>query len=276
MVIPRPLQPDQDAARWDAHVADYEAMFEGLTDAFAARALDALEPLEGAALLDLAAGAGGAALQAAARGARVTALDASAGMIARIRERAALAGIDRIAAACADGTVPLPFPGSSFDAALSCFGVVLFPDPVPAIAELARVLRPGGRLAVVTWTEPQRYELAVRLREAVIAVRGEPPPQGELPAQLRYTEPDVFAALIEAGGLDVARIERVEAKLHAPSARVLAASLGFAPGMAAMLDALGPDRARVIEAFAARLQTDQGTSRVALGAVAHIAVATRT
>lgn len=275
MVIPRPLQPDQDAARWDAHVANYEAVFETLTGAFAARALDGLEPLAGAALLDLAAGAGGAALQAAARGARVTALDASAAMVARIRARADAAGIDTIAAACADGTARLALPDGSFDAALSCFGVVLFPDPVPAIAELARVLRPGGRLAVVTWTEPQRYELARRLRDAVMAVRGEPPPQGELPAQLRYTEPAALAGLVAAGGLDAVRIERVEAPLHAPSARALAASLGFAPGMAAMLDALEPDRARVLDAFAARLETDQGTGPVTLAAVAHIAFAAR-
>jgi ubiquinone/menaquinone biosynthesis C-methylase UbiE len=275
MVIPRPLQPDQDAARWDAHVAGYEAVFERLTDAFAARALDGLEPLAGAALLDLAAGAGGAALQAAARGARVTALDASPAMVARIRERAALAGIDAIAAECADGAAKLPVPDAAFDAALSCFGVVLFPDPAPALAELARVLRPGGRLAVVTWTEPERYELAVRLREAVIAVRGAPPPMAELPAQLRYTEPAALAALAEAGGFGAVRIERVEAALAAPSARALAGSLDFAPGMAAMLAGLGPDRARVLDAFAARLEADQGTGPVALAAVAHIAFAAR-
>lgn len=276
MVIRPPLQPDQDAARWDAHVAAYETVFEGLTDAFAAHALDRLEPLAGAALLDLAAGAGGAALQAAARGARVTALDAAPAMVARIRARARAAGIGTITADCADGTAPLPFPDARFDAALSCFGVVLFPDPAPALAELARVLRPGGRLAIVTWTEPDRYELAARLRAAVIACRGAPPPMGELPAQLRYTDPAALGALVEAGGFAAVRIERVEAALHASSARVLAASLGFAPGMAAMLDALGADRAPVIEAFAASLETDQGTGPVALGAVAHIAVASRT
>ena len=274
-MMPRPLQPDQDTARWNAHVADYEAVFEGLTDAFAARALDALEPLAGATLLDLAAGAGGAALQAARRGARVIALDAAPAMVARIRQRACVAGIDSIAGECADGTAPLPFPDASFHAALSCFGVVLFPDPAPAIAELARVLRPGGRLAIVTWTEPDRYELAARLRAAVIACRGAPPPMGGLPAQLRYTEPAALVALVEAGGFAAVCIERVEAALHAPSARGLAAALGFAPGMAAMLGALGPDRAQVIEAFVAGLEADQGTGPVALGAVAHIAFATR-
>lgn len=52
-------QPDQDPARWDAHVAAYEHAFEPLTDAFNRRALDLLAPLDGVMLLDVAAGAGG-------------------------------------------------------------------------------------------------------------------------------------------------------------------------------------------------------------------------
>ena len=60
----------------------------------------------------------------------------------------------------------------SFDAAMSIFGVILFPDPVGGMREIGRVLQPGGRVAVVTWTEPQRYELAARLRPAIAAVRG--------------------------------------------------------------------------------------------------------
>ena len=180
--IAQPLQPDQDAQRWGAHVAAYERVFEGLTDAFARRALDLLEPLRGARLLDVAAGAGGAALQAAQRGAQVTAVDASPRMAARIRERA-----PEVTARVMDGTA-LELPDGAFDAALSCFGVVLFPDAARGMAELHRVLRPGGRAAIVTWTEPHRYELAARLRDAVLAIRGAMPP-GELPAQLRFTDP---------------------------------------------------------------------------------------
>lgn len=272
MEIARPLQPDQDAARWDAHVDGYERAFETLTDAFARRALDLLEPLRGAALLDLAAGTGGAALQAARRGARVTAVDAAPAMVARIRRRADAAGLDGISAHVMDGTA-LGLPDGAFDAALSCFGVVLFPDAARGMAELRRVLRPGGRLAIVTWTEPHRYELAARLRDATIAIRGAAPPSGELPAQLRFTDPDRLRALVADGGFAAIRIERVEAALPAASARVLAASLAFAPGMAAMLEALGPDRAAVAEEFAARLERDQGTGPVSLQAVAHIAVA---
>ncbi|CAH0221286.1 class I SAM-dependent methyltransferase [Roseomonas sp. CECT 9278] len=269
---PQPLQPDQDIARWDRHAASYEAVFERLTDAFAAQALDLIEPIAGAALLDLAAGAGGAALQAAARGAHVTAFDASAAMVTRISARAAGASI---VAEQVDARLPLPRPDAAFDAALSCFGVVILPDPVPALRDLHRVLRPGGRIAVVTWTEPGRYELATRLWTAVERVRGAPPPPGPVPAQLRYTDPDALAALMVAGGFGAPSVTRVEAPLRADSARALAAVLDFAPGMAALLGGLGPDRAAVEEAFAAALEADQGHGPVALGAVAQIAVATR-
>lgn len=270
---PANLQPDQDISRWDRHAAAYEAVFEGLTDSFAARALDLLEPLRGARLLDLGAGAGGAGLQAAARGAHVTAFDAAPAMVARIRARA---GTSAIEAELVDARRPLPRPDASFDTALSCFGVVLLPDPVPALRELRRVLRPGGRLAVVTWTEPGRYELAVRLAAAVTSVSGPPPtisPPGPLPAQLRYAEPAALAALLEAGGFRVATIERVEASLHASSARALAAALDFAPGMAALLAGLGPRRPAVEAAFAAALEADRGQGKVALGAVAQIGLA---
>ncbi len=274
MPIARALQPDQDASRWDQHVAEYETAFETLTDAFGGQALDLLEPLEGAALLDLAAGAGGAALQAARRGAHVTAVDAAPGMVARIRERARGAGLGTVSGRVMDGTA-LDLPAGAFDAALSSFGVVLFADAARGMAELHRVLRPGGRVAVVTWTDPHRYELAARLREAIVAVRGVPPVMGELPAQLRFTEPALLHALVADAGFTDVRIETAEAALLAASAAALASTLGFAPGMTAMLDALGPDRAAVMQAFVERLQTDQGTGNVALGAVAHIAVATR-
>ena len=273
MLISVPLQPDQEAARWDAHVAPYERVFEPLTDAFAGPALDVLTPLAGLALLDVGAGAGGAALMAARRGARVTAVDASPAMAARIAARAAEAGLD-IAARVGDG-MALGLRDASFDRALSSFGVVLFPDPARGMAELYRVLRPGGRAAVVTWTQPHRYELSARLRTAIVAVRGAAP-AGELPAQLRFVDPNRLTALLSGAGFGVVQVTTLEAELHAPSAGELAASLAFAPGMAATLDALGADRNAVLDAFTAQLLADGHTGRVALGAVAHVAVGDKT
>ena len=263
------IQPDQDVTRWDGYVAQYERMFEPLTDTFNAAALDQLGSLAGTHLLDVGAGTGGAALAAAARGARVVAVDGSAAMVARIGVR----GSGRVTAQMADAAA-LPFAAETFGAVLSSFGVVLASDPPHAMTELFRVLRPGGRAAIVTWTEPHRYELATRLRQAAIAVRGEVS-MGALPAQLRYIDPVRFHALLADAGFDVIEITRVEATLHATSAQVLASSLAFAPGMAAMLDGLGEHRAAVLDQFATTLTADQGTGAVALGAVAHIAAGTR-
>jgi SAM-dependent methyltransferase len=207
-----------------------------------------------------------------ASGAHVTAFDASAAMVTRIRARA---GDLAIAAELVDARLPLPRPDAAFDVALSCFGVVILPDAPAALRELHRVLRPGGRLAIVTWTEPERYELAARLRAAVERVKGAPPPAGPVPAQLRYTAPDALAELLRAGGFAPVSITRVEAKLHAASARSLAAALDFAPGMAALLASLGDDRAAVEAVFAQNLEAEQGEGAVALGAVAQIGLAIR-
>ena len=270
-------QPDQDPALWDRHVGAYEAVFEPLTDAFAARALDALEPLDGARLLDVCAGTGGAALLAVARGAAVDALDGSPRMAARIRERA---GGRQIFPRVADAAA-LDLQPDRYDAALSCFGIVLLPDPVPALRAVRSALVPGGRLALVTWTEPHLYELASRIGAAMAVVRPpapppDPVPPGPLPAQLRYAEPAALAALMAAGGFPDADITRLEARLEAPSARELSRGLAFAPGLDALMAGLGADRAAVEAEFARALEADQGAGPVSLGAVAHVAIARRT
>ena len=265
------LQPDQKPANWDNHVDVYEEAFEPLTNAFAGRALDLLGPLAGLSLIDVGAGAGGAALEAARRGARVTAVDAAPKMAARIGARAREASLGTVKTLAMDGG-RLALPDAHFDLALSVFGVVLFPDSAGALREIHRVLRPGGRAAIVTWTQPHRYELATRLRDAILAVRGAELPSAGLPAQLRYVDPDVFRALLTGAGFEVEAIETLEAEWPVPSARWIADRLGLAPGLAAMLDALGPDRAAVLSQFVAKLETDLGPSRISLGAVAHAAI----
>ena len=269
MSIAPAAQPDQDPQRWSAYVDPYEQVFEPLTIAFAAPVLDRLGPLHGLDLLDVAAGPGGTAMAAAARGASVMAIDAAPGMVARVAQRA-----PHVTARVMDG-MALDLPDGCMDVALSAFGVVLFPDADRGVAELFRVLRPGGRAAVLTWTEPHRYEVSARLRQAVIDVTGAPPPPGPLPAQLRFIEPDALHGLLERAGFVAIEILPIQAALHARSAAALTGQLGFAPGMAAMLDALGARRAAVRERFRTTLEADQGAGHVRLEAVAHAAIAVR-
>jgi SAM-dependent methyltransferase len=213
---------------------------------------------------------------AAARGADVLAIDASQRMVSRIRARAEqrVAGSGRLRAGVMDG-MALALPDAMFDAAISVFGVILFPDAGRGMREIARILAPGGRAAVVTWTEPEKYELATRLLGAVAAVRGPLPPPAVPPAQLRFTDRAALRNLLGDAGLIVDDVIRLEQTWRLQSARWLADHIAFAPGMAALLAAQGADRAAILDCFVAALERDQGQGEVALSAVAHAAIATR-
>lgn len=264
------LQQDQQPARWSLFAEAYEAAFEPITNEFADAALQSLELAPGRLCLDVGAGTGGAALMAASRGSRVIAIDAAEGMAARIRARARNGALPVWAAAM--DAQALALADSACDAALSIFGIILCPDPVCALREMGRVVRPGGPIAVVTWTEPQNYELVSRLIAAVTAVRGTQAPPAEGPAQLRFREEAALRALFDAAEVPLDRIVRIEADLRAKSAAWLAEHLAFAPGLAAMLDAQGRDREAVLARFAEDLRRDQGDGPVALGAVAFLAL----
>jgi SAM-dependent methyltransferase len=265
------LQPDQRPALWDDHVSSYEAVFEPLTAAFAAPAIERLAIATNDRVVDIGAGCGAAALMLAERGARVLAVDASRRMAERTRARLALPGgatppgcvavMDGMALAIADATM---------DAALSVLGVVLFADAAAGMAEMTRVLRPGGRAALVTWTEPESYELMADLMAAIRRVIPDFPPPPSVPAQLRYREEGTFRALLEQGGLRDVVIERATATLAAPSPHWLAERIAFAPGMAALVARLGSQRDAVLAAFVDRLEATRGRGPIALQAVASI------
>jgi len=256
-------EPDQQPHRWDGYVAVYEDVFEPLTQRFSSAAIEALAAEPQSRVLDSAAGAGGAALALARHGHKVTAIDASLAMVARMKQRASAMGL-AIEALPMDGQ-NLAFPDASFDAAISILGVILFPDAVRGLSELRRVVRPGGRIALITWTAPEAYELVGELRTAALSVLGSLPAR-PLPAQLRFKEKEAFQALFAAAGLPAAEISEVAAELVAPSPAWLAERLAFAPGMAALLQGFGAARAEVIAAFQKRLETQRGAERISLAA----------
>lgn len=261
------LQPDQRPDLWDHHVSLYEEVFEPLTQGLARRAIEALDLGPSARVIDSGAGAGGAALELARSGHRVTAIDASAKMVARTRERAIAAGLT-IDALVMDGQ-SLAFPDASFDAALSVCGVILFPDAGAGLAELRRVVNSGGRIALVTWTAPETYELGGEIRSAAASVRGELP-MSTLPAQLRFKDREQFEALFEAAGLRGIAIETVAATLKAPSPRWLVERVAFAPGLTAMLAGFGARQPEMLAALQERLGQRFGDGPVELKASAFI------
>jgi SAM-dependent methyltransferase len=101
-------------------------------------------------VIDVATGSGNAAIAAARRGCEVVGVDYVPALLERGRVRAAAEHLD-VEFLEADAE-DLPFPEASFDAVTSIYGVMFAPDHHRAAAELARVCRPGGRIALASWT----------------------------------------------------------------------------------------------------------------------------
>ncbi|CAL9634030.1 putative protein [Streptomyces sp. enrichment culture] len=106
----------------------------------------------GARVLDVGTGTGPAALAAARAGADVVGLDREPALLRIAAARARRDGHGSAARFVAGDALDLPFPADAFDIVLSTFGVMFAPDAPRAAAELVRVCRPGGLLAVASWT----------------------------------------------------------------------------------------------------------------------------
>ncbi|MCY7417816.1 MAG: methyltransferase domain-containing protein [Chloroflexi bacterium] len=135
-------------------------------------------------ILDVGTGSGVLALGARRRwpGAMVTGVDPSVGMLAVAAQRAVASGVDADDRSLTWLVAPadaLPLPDVSVDLVISSFVLQLVPDRAAALQELRRVLRPGGRLAAITWLDGAHEFLpATEFDEAVIDL-GMPDPDDE-------------------------------------------------------------------------------------------------
>lgn len=123
-------------------------------------------------VLDIAAGTGNAAIPAAETGADVTASDLTPDLL-NSGKRLALARYVHLTWSLADAE-DLPYPDASFDAVMSCVGVMFAPHHRLAAAELLRVCRPGGRIGLINWT-PEGF---IGSLFAVLKPYSPPPPPG--------------------------------------------------------------------------------------------------
>jgi SAM-dependent methyltransferase len=162
----------------------------------AARFVDWLDPAPGARWLDVGCGTGAltGTVLAVARPAAVLGLDRSAGFLARAR-RLPGAALGR-----ADAT-RLPARDASVDRVVSGLVLNFLPDPAAAVAELARVCRPGGVVAVYVWDYADGMQPIRRFWDAAVALD---PAAAELDEGRRFgvCDPDRLAALF-AGLADV-------------------------------------------------------------------------
>lgn len=129
-------------------------------------------------VLDVAAGSGNAAIPAARAGARVTASDLTPELLEAGRSRADSHGVD-LDWQAADAEA-LPFSDNSFDAVMSCVGVMFAPHHQASADELVRVCRPGGTIGLINWT-PDGF---IGQMFAAMKPYAPPPPPGAQPPPL--------------------------------------------------------------------------------------------
>jgi SAM-dependent methyltransferase len=194
-----------------------------------------LAPGGGDRFLDLACGTGGVALIAARTGTDVTGIDISADQLDKARAAAAEAGLS---IRFDEGDVQqLPYEDASFDVLASAFGLIFAPSDERTVAELIRVCRHAGRLAITAWPRDEWSDLAAALGR-------EPPPGDDARAWAR--EDYVRSLLGEAFEL---RFERgtwvVEAESPALLWELLSTSV---PPLRLWLAELGPARRAEVDA----------------------------
>jgi SAM-dependent methyltransferase len=150
----------------------------------------------GQRLLDVACGTGVVALTAARVGAQVTGLDLTPELIERARFNSQLAGAN---VDWHEGDAEkLPFPDASFDVVLSQYGHMFAPRPELAVAEMLRVLKPGGTIAFSTWPP----ELLMGRMFSLIASYMPPPPPGVAPP-VQWGDPAVIRQRLGSGVRDI-------------------------------------------------------------------------
>lgn len=222
------------AEMWGLPGAAYDGISFGLSDTIS-HTVQALWPRRGERVLDIGTGTGWAARLAAHRGAEVIGVDIAEGMIEAAESLSgghAPRPVFRQAAAEA-----LPFAEASFDGVISTYGVIFSDAPTRAIAEIARVLRPGGRLALATWADNPRGYIA-RFFALIGQWSDAPPPEA---SPFDWGRPDWLRERL-SGPFELAFQEQVTT-LYAPDVATIWTEYvnGFGP-VAATYNGLPPDR----------------------------------
>jgi SAM-dependent methyltransferase len=164
----------------------------------------------GSRVLDVAAGYGEPALTAARKAGpegRVVATDISAEMLAFGRERAAASGLGNVEFIESDAS-SLDFPPASFDAAVSRWGIIFEPDAETAARRIRDFLKPGARIAIASWGEPDQVPfLSIPMRTAMERLDVPPPPAGT-PGPLSRPTPAAIGGLLKEGGFSEVVVEQ--------------------------------------------------------------------
>jgi ubiquinone/menaquinone biosynthesis C-methylase UbiE len=179
---------------YNALASHYEQRWSGYIAGSVEQTLNRVHPLHQERVLDVGCGTGVLLERIVERypGTRATGVDLSSAMLAQARRRLP----PQVTLEVADAEA-LPFPAESFDLVMSVSSFHFWPEPKLALAELGRVLRPGGRLVITDWCDEY---LACRICDRILRVLDR--------AHQRIYGRSECAALLAGAGFEVRTLER--------------------------------------------------------------------
>ena len=217
----------------------------------------ALEP--GVRLLDVACGSGNLAIPAARGGAVVTGVDIATNLLEQARARAASEGL-KIQFDEGDAE-SLPYADATFDEVVSMFGAMFAPRPALVAAELVRVCRPGGQIAMANWT-PGGFI------GQMFKVSGKYVPPPDMPSPLKWGDEESVRERLRDGIADLCLTRRTcPFKYPFPPAEVVESFRRYYGPTQRAFDALDADRQAALRSELERLwaghnQATDGTTYV--------------
>lgn len=194
--------------KWDELTMDF---LKPMADSI----IDLIKPKNSEMVLDVASGTGepGLTIATMLNGGKVVAIDLAEGMLDVAMENAnrrEIKNFDTVACDVCD----MPFPDNSFDAISCRFGFMFFPDMLLAAKEMVRVLKPGGRIAVTVWNEPDKNSWATSVLSIVNKnMKVAPLPEGA-PGLFRCAKRGMIPELFKQAGLKNISESEVGGKLN--------------------------------------------------------------
>lgn len=255
---------------YDAAADSFDAAPLAFWDRHGRRAVALLDLEPGAHVLDVGCGTGASAIPAAVAvgpEGHVLGIDLADNMLARARAKATACGLHNAEFVVADMT-STGYSDASFDAVISVFSVFFVPDMEAQVAELWRLLRPGGALAVTVWG-PGPFEPAVQIFQEEVRRVLPDLPAGPRPWE-RLTDHENLRRLLMDGGASDPAIEAVDHR------QALAApddwwTIAMGSGFRWEIDQLTAEQQDAVRARTVARVADLGIEAIGAGAIHAIA-----
>jgi len=235
---------------------EQQALLDRLYAPIAKAVVDRADLRAGERVLDVGCGAGATTFEAAWRvgpQGRAVGADISGALVELARRRAGEAGLEGVDFVLADAQTHAFDP--PFDAVVSRFGVMFFPDPVAAFANLRRAVTPGGRLVFASWRGPEDNALSlVPLQAAAPFLPAVPAFEKDAPGRFGLADPDRTRTILETAGWRDVRIDRLDDPTPVSFDELLTMSLRVGPLNPALANQDETVREKVREAVTRALE----------------------